>query len=65
MTTMKQRSRDIFRVTYYPRDEEQKSKSKQATFFSLREAKQFIKQGLETASICSFYQLETEYGKGQ
>lgn len=62
---MKQRSRDIFRVTYYPRDDEQKSKSKQATFFSLREAKAFVKQGLESATICSFYQLECEYGKEQ
>lgn len=46
-----------YKLKYYPNDVEQKSEAKIALFPNKRAARKFIKENLECATMCSFYQL--------
>lgn len=65
METRPKHKGEIVRVFYYPRDIEQKSQREVKKFDSMRKAKAWVKQAVETAEICSFYSIQKECDYGQ
>lgn len=65
MATKSTSKGEIVRVSYFPRDVEQKSHKEFKKFDSMRSAKMWIKQSMENAEICSFYSIEKGCDYGQ
>lgn len=51
------RKLSTFKLAYYPRTNEWPAKIVVKTFENKRALQRFIKEGLENATICSFYQV--------